>query len=159
MMQGERETEMYEQLLLGMLLIMTTVLVHGMSLDRLIQFLARIWPTFKTNLVGHGKPLFLSITVLGVFLAHVMEIWIWALVFLWTGEVRNLESALYFSTVTFTTVGYGDVILSEQWRMLGSVESANGMLLFGWSTAFIFEVMRRVWDLDSKQADAEERSV
>jgi hypothetical protein len=150
---------MYGQLLLGMLLIMVTVLVHGMSLDYLIRFLGRIWPTFNTNFPRHGKPLFLSVTVLGIFLAHVLEIWIWAIVFLWTQDVQGLESALYFSTVTFTTVGYGDVILSDQWRLLGSVESANGMLLFGWSTAFIFEVMRRIWNFDSNAADIKATSI
>jgi len=56
-------------------------------------------------------------------------------------------------------VNYGDVTLSEQWRMLGSVEAANGMLLFGWSTAFIFEVMRWVWKLDSLEADTKATSV
>ena len=150
---------MSEQLLLGMLLIMATVLVHGMSLGYLIRVLDRIWPKFNTNFPRNGKPLFLSITVLGVFLAHVLEIWIWALVFLLTGEVTNIESALYFSTVTFTTVGYGDVILSEQWRLLGSIESANGMLLFGWSTAFIFEIMRYVWKFGSNEADTKVTSV
>ena len=83
----------------------------------------------------------------------------WAVVFLLTEEVHNLETALYFSTVTFTTVGYGDLTLSEKWRLLGSVESANGMLLFGWSTAFIFEVMRYVWNFDSKGPDAKATSV
>lgn len=150
---------MYGQLLLGMLLIMVTVLVHGMSLDNLIRFLDRIWPTFNVTFPRNGKPLFLSLTVLGIFPAHVLEIWIWAMVFLWTQKVQGLESALYFSTVTFTIVGYGDVILSEQWRLLGSVESANGMLLFGGSTAFIFEVMRWIWKLDSNEADTKATSV
>ena len=144
---------MYGQLLFGMVLIMTTVLVHGISLDLLIRFLERIFSTFKTKWPGIGRPLFLSVTVLGIFLAHVIEIWIWAMVFLLTGEIQSMESALYFSTVTFTTVGYGDVTLSEEWRMLGSVEAANGMLLFGWSTAFIFEVMRWARKLDSNEAD------
>ena len=150
---------MYGQLLLGMLLIMVTVLVHGMSFDKLIRAGDRIWHTFNANFSRHGKPLFLSVTVLGVFLTHVLEIWIWAVVFLWTGEMQNLESALYFSTVTFTTVGYGDVTLSEDWRLLGSVESANGMLLFGWSTAFIFEVMRYVWKIDANGAGTKVTSV
>ena len=150
---------MHGQLLLGMLLILATVLVHGMSLDYLLRFLENIWPTFRRKFSGHGKPLFLSITVLGIFIAHVMEIWMWAIVFLWTGEVHNFESALYFSTVTFTTVGYGDITLSEQWRLLGSVESANGVLLFGWSTAFIFEIMRYVWEFDSNKPDSTATSV
>ena len=150
---------MQGQLLLGMLLIMVTVLVHGMSLGYLIRILDRIWPSFNMKLPRNGKHLFLSVTVLGIFLAHVLEIWIWAVVFLLTGEVQNLESALYFSTVTFTTVGYGDVTLSEQWRLLGSVESANGMLLFGWSTAFIFEIMRYVWEFDSGKASTTAPSI
>ena len=150
---------MYGQLLLGMLLIMATVLIHGMSLDYLIRFLNKIWPTFKRTFPRYGKPFILSITVLGIFLAHVLEIWMWAMVFLWTGEVQNLESALYFSTVTFTTVGYGDMTLTEQWRLLGSVESANGMLLFGWSTAFIFEIMRYAWEFDSDKSDSTATSV
>ncbi len=150
---------MHGQLLLGMLLIMGTVLVHGMSLDYLLRFLGKIWPTFKTKFSRKGKPIFLSITVLGIFVAHILEIWIWAIVFILTGEFHNFESALYFSTVTFTTVGYGDLILSEQWRLLGSVESANGMLLFGWSTAFIFEIMRYVWEFDSPKTGKTATSV
>mgnify|MGYP006290891881 CR=1 FL=1 len=57
----------------------------------------------------------------------------------------HLETALHFSTVSFTTVGHGDVTASPDWRLLGSFEAAAGMLLFGVSTAFLFEVMLSVW--------------
>ena len=144
---------MLGQLFLGMVLIVLTVLVHGMSLDWLLRLLEKILPIFRAILPRFGRPLTLSVTVLGVFLAHVLEIWIWAIVLLFTREMHNLESALYFSIVTFTTVGYGDVTLTENWRMLGSIEAANGMLLFGWSTAFIFEAMRWVWNLYAKERD------
>jgi hypothetical protein len=55
--------------------------------------------------------------------------------------VHNLETALYFSLVSFTTVGYGDVVLSPDDRMLGAMQAASGMLLFGWSTALMFEIL------------------
>ena len=147
------------QLLLGMVLILITVLIHAISLDYLIRSLLFLGPKFKARLPRQGRPLFLSVTVLGIFLAHVLEIWLWAFAFLMTREVQSLESALYFSIVTFTTVGYGDITFSEQWRLLSSVESANGMLLFGWSTAFIFEVMRRTWELDSQGENTHAPSV
>ena len=61
-------------------------------------------------------------------------------------EIPTFKTALYFSTSSFTTVGYGDLTLSEEWRLLGSMESANGMILFGWSTAFIFTVIHRIYE-------------
>ena len=147
------------QLLFGMLLILITVLIHAISLDYLIRSLLYLGPRFRARLPRQGGALFLSITVLGIFLAHVLEIWVWAFVFLLTEEVHSLETALYFSIVTFTTVGYGDITFSDQWRLLSSVESANGMLLFGWSTAFIFEVMRRTWDRDAREENTPAPSV
>ena len=60
-------------------------------------------------------------------------------------DLPNLETALYFSTVTYTTLGYGDVVLTPPWRVLASLEAANGILLFGWTTAFLFMVVRRIW--------------
>ena len=60
------------------------------------------------------------------------------------GEFDAIEPALYFSTSTFTTVGFGDLVLAEDWRMLAAAESANGFLLIGWSTAFLVAVTARV---------------
>ena len=136
---------MIMQLSVGAGLILATVIVHAFALDFIISHF-RTWAwKIKATYKNKGMPIILSVTVLGVFTAHVIQIWIWALFYLVTGELETLEAALYFSTVTFTTVGYGDVTLSGVWRLLSSLESANGMLLFGWSTAFIFEVMRRAW--------------
>ncbi len=80
-----------------------------------------------------------------IFAAHIVEIWIWAIFYFFVEEIQNWESALYFSTSSFTTVGYGDLVLSEEWRLLESIEAINGMILFGWSTAFIFAGVRRIY--------------
>jgi Ion channel len=131
---------MIHQLAIGSALIALTVLIHGIILEIIIRALRAIGMEYLTR----WRALTLSISVLCVFSAHVVEIWIWAVFFLFIEDIPTLETALYFSTSTFTTVGYGDLTLSENWRLLGSLESANGMILFGWSTAFIFEIVRRI---------------
>ena len=83
--------------------------------------------------------------VLMVFLAHIIEIWVWALFYLGVEAMPTLEAALYFATSSFTTVGFGDVVLDEKWRLISSFQSANGFILFGWSTAFIFEIMSKLY--------------
>jgi len=72
-----------------------------------------------------------------IFLLHVCEIAIWAGAYVALGALSGFEQALYFSAVSFTTVGYGDVVLSEQWRILDVSEAVVGMLLFGWSVGLL----------------------
>jgi hypothetical protein len=62
------------------------------------------------------------------------------------GAIETLETAVYFSTVTFTTLGFGDITLDEDWRLLSSFEAANGLLMFGWSTALVFAAVQWVYD-------------
>jgi hypothetical protein len=83
------------------------------------------------------------VAVLFVLLVHTIQVWIWAFAFHWLGALPDLEPALYFAMVTFTTVGYGDIVLSPEWRLLGGVAAANGFLSFGWSTAYMVELVRR----------------
>ena len=64
--------------------------------------------------------------------------------YLGLGALPSLEPALYFSTVTFVAVGYGDVVLPRAWRMLSAIEAANGVILIAWSTAFLFSVTARL---------------
>jgi hypothetical protein len=77
-------------------------------------------------------------------LVSVLDTVIWAYVYLRVGAIEQLETALYFSMVTFTTLGYGDVTLSPDWRLLASFEAANGVIMFGWTTALIVAVIQRL---------------
>ena len=86
----------------------------------------------------------LVFVVLGLLGIHTVEIWLYGLMFWAIGAIPDFETALYFSTVTFTTIGYGDVVLDKKWRMFGAIEAANGLILFGWSTAFLFSVTTRL---------------
>ena len=83
-----------------------------------------------------------------MFLAIVIEAWAWALLYLFHPLITtlpDLETAFYFSMVTFSTVGYGDVVLTGNWRTLASIQAANGMIIFGWTTALIFVFIQRVY--------------
>jgi hypothetical protein len=83
--------------------------------------------------------------VILMFLASLLEVLVWAIAYLALNAIHGLEKALYFSTVTFTTLGYGDIVLAEQWRLLASFEAANGIIMFGWSTAIIIAAVRHVY--------------
>lgn len=137
------------QMAIGAVLIALTVVIHAIVLDKLIKFLAYarrvIYRQFKMN----WRMAALIITVCGVFSAHIVQIWLWAILYLLIGASLNLEEALYYSTSAFTTAGFGDVLLTEEWRLLGAFQSANGFLLFGWSTAFIFEAMSKLYGRDN----------
>ena len=79
-----------------------------------------------------------------LFLAAVVESSLWAGVYLVVGAIPDLETALYFSTVTYTTLGYGDVTLGSEWRLFASFQAANGTIMFGWTTAIVMAVIRRM---------------
>jgi len=84
-------------------------------------------------------------------LAHLVEIGLWALVFMICGEFRDFGTAFYHSAVNYTSLGYGDFIMSPAWRLLGPLETANGTLLFGVSTAMAFAVI--VWLIQARFKD------
>jgi voltage-gated potassium channel Kch len=86
-----------------------------------------------------------SSTILILFIVALLEALAWAAAYLALGALKGLEQALYFSTVTFTTLGYGEIVLDERWRLLASFEAANGIIMFGWSTAIVMAVVQRVY--------------
>ena len=96
-----------------------------------LSFLRRFWAVMET--------------VLLMFCATVLEVVAWAGTYLALGAVKGVEPALYFSTVTFTALGYGDIVLAERWRLLASLQAANGIILFGWTTAIAFAVLRSMY--------------
>ena len=141
---------MLTQITIGAALIVTTVIVHGLCLELIF----RVWRTVRNEVMARWRIIIFGLVILAVFVAHVIEVTIWALFYYFKAsidQIPNLEAALYFSTSSFTTVGFGDLVLAEDWRLLSSFESINGMILFGWSTAFFFEVVRHSYeDLYSK---------
>jgi hypothetical protein len=88
-----------------------------------------------------------------IVLLHLIEITAWALLYAWNEAMPDLQSALYFSAVTYTTTGYGDLVLPKGWRLVGGVEALTGILMCGLSTGFFFAVVSRMVKAEPAPAD------
>ncbi len=126
-------------------MIALTTVVHAVGIIVMIELLRGMVVPGGNRLSLHRMVGVLVYTVLSVFLLHTIEIWLWAVLYIWLGAFEIMEPALYFSTVTFTTLGYGDITLLPRWRLLSSLEAANGVILLGVSTAFVFAVIQLMY--------------
>ncbi len=136
---------MFIQLFIGSLLIVACVVNHALCLEFLLRRVKNASPKWDLKLPRFGHVIIMIIVVLGLFLTHTIEAWIWAAFYWFIGESSSLSEAVYFSTVTITTLGYGDIILSEKWRLTSALQAVSGILLFGWSTAFLVNVRAIHW--------------
>ena len=134
---------MIDNLLSGTAVISATVLVHTVGLIAVTHLMSVTRAWFRLHKHDFGRTMAIIATVLALFLVHAVEIWLWALVYLTVGALSSIEDALYFSTTTFATIGYGDIVLSHDWRLLGSFEGISGLLLIGWSTAYLVAASTR----------------
>ncbi|MEM7664025.1 MAG: potassium channel family protein [Pseudomonadota bacterium] len=144
-----------ENLLISSGLVVITSMIHFLGLTWLSSFLRESGhaPSNLTSVVLQG--LSILFVVLMLFALHSAEVWLYACAYLILGEFNNLVDAVYFSASTFTTVGYGDLLVGPDWRLLAALESMNGFLLIGWSTAFLVSVTARVrsFELDVDRLD------
>ena len=135
---------MLQQILLGAALVGITAILQAAFMVTGLRALETLRIAERT-FAHHHATLIIVLFVLFMFLAIVLDVWTWAAVYVLVGAVESFETALYFSTTTFTTIGYGDVVLETQWRLLGSFEGANGMIIFGWTTALVIAVIQRFY--------------
>jgi hypothetical protein len=133
------------QLALATLMVVITVLMHGggiASLARVLQFDPAVTEAHHHFSMRHAM-LILTI-VLALFTLHGLEIWLYGAVYLIIGAVADLESAVYFSTITPAGIDFDDAEMMHRWRLVGAIEGVNGVLLLGWSTAFFVTVVARL---------------
>jgi hypothetical protein len=131
-------------ILTGSLAILCTILVHALALMASLKLFRR---DRKLGLAGAGFLPDLGLVVLTIsfaLIAHLAEIALWAALFVMFGEFQSLAIAYYHSAVNYTTLGYGDLIMSPSWKLLGPLEAADGALMFGVSTAMIFAIAQRL---------------
>ena len=130
---------MVSKLLTAWCLVALTVAIHAAGLSAMLQtrssrrFDTRFWP--ETRL--------LVSVAWWLILLHLAEIAVWALFYWWQKCLPDAEASFYFSGVTYTTVGYGDLVLPKEWRLIGSVEGLTGILMCGLSAGFFFAVVSR----------------
>ena len=131
-------------LLVGAGATLGTICIHALAVNGTINFLRR---EEKSGRTGRGLGIDLRIVVLVISLAlaaHLIEIALWAGLFMLCGEFQVFGIAYYHSAVNYTTLGYGDLIMTPAWRLLGPLEAADGSLMFGVSTAMTFAVVLRL---------------
>lgn len=132
--EKERLGAMLINILIAAFIIVVTVVIHAGAMILALRGIRKQVGGWRQRLrymyfyrVGR--------VVLLMFLASLMEVLLWAVIYLALNAIQGFEQAFYFSMVSFTTLGYGDVVLDERWRLLSSFEAANGIILFGWTTA------------------------
>lgn len=133
--------------LIGSALVAITIVIHAAGTSAWVRYLGQKY-TEDLHWNGRHAMLILVYSALLVLALHTAEIVIWAAayqMFIPVNELASFEEAVYFSFVTFTTLGYGDITLSEGWRLLSGIEALNGIILVGWTTAMIFSVVQRIW--------------
>ncbi|MFZ1120617.1 MAG: ion channel [Candidatus Binataceae bacterium] len=131
-------------LAIGTAMTLVTIFIHALALTTIVHFVRR-----ERRLGYAGVHFWNDVTIVAAatsvaLAAHLIEMAAWALVFVRCGEFRDFAAALYSSAENYTTLGYGDVVMSARWRLLGPLEAADGMLMFGVTTAMIFSVIQRL---------------
>lgn len=135
---------MFLQILSGSIVLLTSILLMAPS-AWLVEAAFLRWHRWLM-IEPHRPKLILVVagTALWALAMLTVGVWLWALTFWVLGAFQTMEEALYFSMVTFTTLGYGDVLMPQRWRILGAMAAANGLLNFGLLTALLVEALRHV---------------
>lgn len=134
---------MIAQLALGTLIIIVNSVIQAelfsafsLRLEKVILHLRRVFRRFTNTAT-------IVVGVLFVMLVQTANVWVWATTYYLLGTFQEFEPALYFSLVSYSTLGFGDIVLDSHWRLLSGLTAANGLLSFGWSTAYLVELVRR----------------
>nr|WP_166177370.1 ion channel [Altererythrobacter segetis] len=138
---------MLHQLAIATIMVLLTVMIHGaglLMLMRLLRIELHEEATMHLRAFSARTLAFVLALALGLFALHGVEIWAYAILYLGLGALPNLETAVFFSTITYSTVGYDDQGFAPSWQLVAAIEAINGVILLGWSTAFFFAIMTRL---------------
>ena len=131
------------QLVIGSTVITATIIIQISMFTLALRLLDRTQNWDRSNGARWRARLVLCAILICLLGALTIAVWIWAFVFLLLDLFATVEEALYFSLISFTTLGFGDIILPIPWRLLSGMTATNGLLLFGMATAFLVEAIRR----------------
>jgi len=130
------------KLITAFCLMALSVAIHASGITSALHWARR--HTYSAQQAWRWTWLFIVVAAWMIVL-HLCEISVWAVLYRWNGAMADLQSALYFSAVTYTTTGYGDLVLPGEWRLVGGVEALTGILMCGWSTGFFFAIVSRMY--------------
>jgi hypothetical protein len=144
---------MLVQLIAGGLVSVVTIAIHALVMEIVIGVSRAEGARLKPGRLALARIMIVAVSIL--MLAHVLEVFVWSFAYFLVGAAPAESGLVYFAFVNFATLGYGDVTPVRDWRLLGPMTAMNGILLFGWSTAVIFEVLRRSLSLIDGWRDRE----
>jgi hypothetical protein len=128
--------------LVGSIALLVCIAIQVVVVVLLLRHLLRIVSDSNRKKFGFDFDFYvISIVMLSLLFGHVVQVTIWAGVFQYVGEFPDFPTAFYHSMVNFASLGYGDLVMSERWRLLGAIEASNGVLMFGLSAGFIMAVL------------------
>jgi len=153
-------------LALGGMMTIVAIVVHLAGVLLLLHLLRR--NAHQATAARNGRDLarqlaLIVIVTLGIFIVHGVEIWLYAFAYVLSGALPDLPTAVYFSAVSYSTLGFGDIVLGPEWRIFGAFEGVTGLILIGWSSAFLLSVTSRLrmlehdWEAYAKRARPERR--
>lgn len=128
-------------------MVVLCVAIHGFglfSLSRAMRTETAIERLQHIDPLSRRGAAFTLGIVVAIVMLHGIEIWLFAFFYFGVGAIQTIEEALYFSTISYSTVGYSDVHITLQWRLVGAFESILGVILLGWSTAFFLRMLSRI---------------
>ncbi|MBZ8117398.1 two pore domain potassium channel family protein [Roseovarius sp. LXJ103] len=132
------------QITLGTSLLLICAVLHISALVIGLPLLQALANRLKTARKKYRGTALLVFGVLVIVVAHTLQIWIWAAAIFATGAFPDFATSFYFPTTTYTTLGYGDMVLTEGWRSFGTFAAITGLLTFGISTAFLINLIGRI---------------
>jgi hypothetical protein len=139
--RGKRSKALLRQVLLGGAISAAIIAIHALTMLAVVHAGRAALAKRPSRPAAH-LVLIMVVTVAILMAAHVAEVVVWSLAYAAVDVVPAGADPLYFAFVNYTTLGYGDVVPVERWRLIGPITAMNGVLMFGWSTAVIFEVLR-----------------
>jgi hypothetical protein len=134
---------MLRQFLVGGAVSVLNIVIHALVMTSIVRVAHATWARSANRFPSLLLIAVMIPTVTIFMVAHALEVFVWSAAYSIVGAAPAGADLVYFAFVNYTTLGYGDVLPLEHWRLLGPITAMNGMLMFGWSTAVIFEVLRR----------------
>jgi hypothetical protein len=147
---------MFWELFVAFSIVAVCLLIHVASIVFIADWMLDQRDKRQNRMGTLAYMLLLIAAFSAIIILHMIEIAIWAAFYFGNSLFSDFETALYFSTTSYTTIGFGDVVLPRAWRMLGGIEGVTGVLLCGLSTAFVFAIVNAMFQMRLQRRNSTE---
>ena len=148
-------------LTVGLIGIAVTVALHAIATSLIALMFRSYAIESHARIRTTSRPLIIGVIAVGLAIKHYLDMFLWACAYWALARDEHFESfsdALYLSSVTYTSLGYGDLTLTGDWRLICGIQAMNGIMLFGWSTALLFFIVQRFWAEEANHIKAEQET-